>query len=175
MDLGELLRNTWSLLIYMLPAMTANGAPVVASKFFGQGTPIDGGRYWKDGRRLLGDGKTWEGFLAGTLTGILTGLILGLFLGDIVERVVLGLLAGLGAMMGDIVGSFIKRRLGLERGARAPLLDQLDFYVGALLFLYLGGLRFDWAAVLLLAVIVVILHMCTNYLAYIIGIKKVPY
>ncbi len=175
MGLENIVGETWRLFLYVLPAMTANGAPVVASKFFGKGTPIDGGKYWRDGRRILGDGKTWEGFAAGVLAGALTGLLLGLLLGGVVERFSLGVLASVGAMVGDIVGSFVKRRLGLERGARAPLLDQLDFYVCTLLFLYFGGLRFELAPALLLGIIIIVLHMSTNYIAYILGMKDVPY
>ncbi|MCK5868616.1 MAG: CDP-archaeol synthase, partial [Candidatus Thalassarchaeum sp.] len=36
---------------------------------------IDGGRNWKDGFRLLGDGKTWNGLLGGAVfSGLLTML-----------------------------------------------------------------------------------------------------
>ena len=30
--------------------------------------PIDGGRVHKDGNRILGDGKTWNGLIGGSLT-----------------------------------------------------------------------------------------------------------
>ncbi len=30
--------------------------------------PIDGGRVMKDGNRMLGDGKTWNGLIGGSLT-----------------------------------------------------------------------------------------------------------
>ena len=38
--------------------------------------PIDGGRLWKDGNRILGDGKTWNGLIGGSFTsGILCVLL----------------------------------------------------------------------------------------------------
>ena len=40
---------------FMLPAYVANPTAVV----FGGGRPIDAGRVLRDGRRFLGDGKTW--------------------------------------------------------------------------------------------------------------------
>jgi len=49
----------------MLPAYVPNNVAVVA----GGGRPIDGGRTW-NGRRLLGDGKTWRGTAAGVLAGV---------------------------------------------------------------------------------------------------------
>ncbi|MDX1747598.1 MAG: CDP-archaeol synthase, partial [Halobacteriales archaeon] len=55
----------------MLPAYIPNNAAVL----FGGGRPIDGGRTW-DGRRVLGDGKTWRGTVAGTLAGTAVALVL---------------------------------------------------------------------------------------------------
>src|SRR5207245_9121927 len=38
-----------------------------------------------------------------------------------------------GALLGDLTGAFLKRRMHKPRGAKAPVLDQYDFVVGALL------------------------------------------
>src|SRR2546427_13302198 len=46
---------------FLLPAYVANPMAVVS----GGGTPMDFGRTLRDGRRLLGDGKTWRGFAGG--------------------------------------------------------------------------------------------------------------
>ena len=51
-----------------LPAWIANATPVI----FGGGRPIDGGRFMRDGHRILGDGKTIRGFIVGVFFGILT-------------------------------------------------------------------------------------------------------
>ena len=42
----------------ILPAYVANASAVLV----GGGTPVDSGKNWKDGKRILGDGKTWRGF-----------------------------------------------------------------------------------------------------------------
>lgn len=56
----------------VLPLWFGNAAPTI----LGGGAPIDGGRYWRDGNRMLGDGKTIRGFWAGTLVGgFIGGLI----------------------------------------------------------------------------------------------------
>ena len=50
---------------------TANTFAMMWGKWFpktGYAWPIDGGRVMKDGNRMLGDGKTWNG-LIGALDG----------------------------------------------------------------------------------------------------------
>ncbi len=170
MDLGGVIE----LLLLILPAMAANGTPVALSRVTRRGIPIDMGRRMPDGRRVLGDGKTWEGFITGLAAAALTGIILYLILGDpaLVEA---GLASGFGAMLGDMAGSFIKRRIGLERGAPAPLLDQLDFYIGALVMLHLAGFRIELIPAAAVAGIVIVLHFTSNYVAYRLGLKNVPW
>lgn len=90
------------------------------------------------------------------------------------HRTTLGFLLGFGALLGDAFGSFIKRRLGIERGKPAPILDQLDFVAGALL---LGSIvTLPPAEVILFVIIItIILHIFTNIIAYILKIKDVWY
>lgn len=120
--------------------------------------PIDGGRYLGK-HRLLGDGKTIEGFAFATIIGMAGGIVQWvvspLFLhvslawhdvyrgllvpkGDLLFHVgptfaalARALLLPVGSTCGDVIGSFVKRRLGKARGERVPLLDQLDFLGGA--------------------------------------------
>jgi CDP-2,3-bis-(O-geranylgeranyl)-sn-glycerol synthase len=83
-----------------------------------------------------------------------------------------------GAMLGDIAGSFIKRRRGIERGGSLPLLDQLGFLVVALLF---ASLSADFKTLFTIPVIIAgfiitpVLHLTTNYIAYKLGLKEVPW
>ena len=84
-------------------------------------------------------------------------------------------MSSLGALVGDLVGSFVKRRVGLERGAQAPLLDQLGFYVFALLFLYAVGVTFPLPDEILWAAVIYGLHRATNWAAYKLGLKSVPW
>ena len=127
---------------FLLPVYVANPMAVV----FGGGPPIDFGRTLRDGRRLLGDGKTWRGLAGGIASGVVLGLLLQALGSLIVPRLsfgdwpgVLGILVLLpsSALLGDLLSAFIKRRLGLERGAKAPGLDQYDFLIGTFLFLLL--------------------------------------
>ena len=156
-------------IILLIPAMVANASPVV---FKGK-TPIDRGATFIDGKRLLGDGKTVEGFLAGLICGSLSSIPLAALVGT--EMLATGPAASLGALIGDLLGSFIKRRIGLKRGAPAPLLDQLDFYVGAVVATTLLGYSWSLTILIVSGVIVALLHMGSNYLAYRMGLKSVPW
>jgi len=83
-------------------------------------------------------------------------------------------------MCGDIAASFLKRRSGRERGAPFPVVDQLDFVVGALALAALFD--FGWVTGVfgpaeLAAVLVVtpLLHALTNGIAYLLGFKNEPW
>ncbi len=58
--------------IFVLPLWIGNASPTV----LGGGAPIDGGRFWRDGKRILGDGKTIRGFWLGVLSGGLMGALI---------------------------------------------------------------------------------------------------
>lgn len=156
----------------VLPALIANGTPVVVSKKLIKGGlhPVDFGKTIR-GRRILGEGKTWEG----TISGIVAGLVIGIPVALYFKLSIWfgGVIATL-ALLGDMVGSFVKRMAGLPRGACVVLLDQLDFYVFALLGLYWMGLAsmVSPRCWILLGVVVAALHLATNYLAYKVGWKQ---
>ncbi len=154
------------------PCYVANATPVVVAKVVKRTHPIDGGLRFPDGRRILGDGKSVEGFISGVLTGTAVGFALkqvGLL--GVQEAFILSL----GTMLGDALGSFVKRRLGIERGEPAPLLDQLTFLLVALLLYQLvyGGL--DALTVVILALVTPPIHLATNYIAYKLGLKSKPW
>ena len=50
-------------LLFIVPAYISNAGMVI----IGGGKPIDGGKNWRDGRRILGDHKTWNGLIKGPL------------------------------------------------------------------------------------------------------------
>jgi len=174
----------------MLPALVPNSAAVL----FGGGTPIDFGRSWR-GKRLLGDGKTWRGFFGGALTGFGVGSLQIIVttmageqdtfgFGDIPWAVAIVAALSFGAMMGDSLGSFLKRRLGVDRGRNAPVLDQYNFVLGAVVLVLLVSpgwfighyLEGDgvWGLLLFLAV-VPLLHRSVNIIGYKLGKKNVPW
>jgi CDP-2,3-bis-(O-geranylgeranyl)-sn-glycerol synthase len=168
----------------MLPAYVPNNAAVLA----GGGRPIDGGRTWGDAR-LLGDGKTWRGTAAGTLVGTALALLLnrvaplvGPPLGVPLPTFppLVGFTLAFGAMLGDIGASFLKRRTGRERGAAFPGVDQLDFVVGSLALTALGApgwfaATFPLPALLVVLVATPVLHVTTNGIAYLLGLKDEPW
>jgi len=133
----------------VLPAYIANASALI----FGGGKPIDFGKSWKDGRRILGDGKTWRGLFSGVLVGMIGGFGLSVvakyaansdfaFLGlnDFMGfPFMIPIIAAIsfGALIGDIVESFFKRRINKDRGKDWIPFDQLDFIVGALLFVFI--------------------------------------
>ena len=163
--------------IVYLPPMVANGTPVVVMKNR-KGRPLDRGVVWLDGRRLLGDGKTLEGTATYILGGIIASIIIACILGGPREKIVLtGFVASLGGAIGDIVESFVKRRLGLKRGEPLILADQLDFYLGATLFVLLCGkcIKPLPESFVLGLILVPLLHVATNRLAYYVRIKSVPW
>ncbi|MFC6873591.1 CDP-2,3-bis-(O-geranylgeranyl)-sn-glycerol synthase [Halobellus marinus] len=168
----------------MLPAYVPNNIAVLA----GGGAPIDGGRTM-GGRRLLGDGKTWRGTAVGTLGGVALAQLLNYVepvvadaIGAPVPAFPLAAAVGLalGAMLGDIGASFVKRRTGRKRGAAFPVVDQLDFVVGALAC---AGLlapgwflaTFTLPVVAVVVVLTPVLHVATNGIAYVLGLKDEPY
>lgn len=179
---------------FFLPAYAANPMAVV----FGGGPPIDLGRTLRDGERLFGDGKTWRGFAGGVVSGAVLGLILeGLVVlfapgsawsfgspGDPWATAVgMAALLAVGALLGDLYGAFVKRRLHKTRGAKAPILDQYDFVLGALAA---GALVPSWstprffagdALFGLLAIILITpaLHRAVNIVGYRIGRKREPW
>ena len=168
----------------MLPAYVPNNAAVIA----GGGRPIDGGREW-NGKRLLGNGKTWRGTAAGIIAGLaLAGLLtaaapsvsesIGVDVPEFEPLAAVGL--AVGAMLGDILASFLKRRSGRERGAMFPGVDQLDFVVVSLPLTALLATDwffdvFTWEVILVVVVLTPVLHVTTNVIAYRLGLKNEPW
>ena len=147
MDYTIIIQAFW----IVIPIYVANASAVIV----GGGTPIDFGKTWNDGRRILGDGKTWRGLFAGTFLGMTAGfglavvasylstseynfLYLTNFEGFPVMILILFSLC-FGALLGDVLESFFKRSIGKGRGQDWIPFDQLDFIVGALLFSFLAS------------------------------------
>ena len=166
----------------MLPAYISNPTAVV----FGGGTPIDLGKNWTDGRRILGDGKTFRGLIGGTVCGIIAGILQRQLSpgGDIfiIPTVAAIITLSFGALLGDIVKSFFKRRAGYSRGSQLPLIDQLDFVAGAWILTYVfdpqwfteNFLSSPWIIITVI-VLTPLLHRLTNIFGYYIKLKKEPW
>ncbi len=168
--MGELLSSLLNIALMYLPAMVSNASPV----FLKNGTPVDFGKNFIDGKRILGDGKTWEGLLIGMWFGVTVAVSLWIGTNDF-NYFLYGSLGSLGALLGDMLFSFIKRRAGLPRGAPFPLGDQLDFFLGATALMVLAGWRPRPLPWLVMAIVIVTLHVLTNRIAYWLGLKEVPW
>jgi len=158
-------------ILAIIPALVANGSPVLLK---GRGHPIDMGHLFIDGKPLLGKGKTFEGLIIGVLYGATVAYLLAAIAAD-AALFKAGIAAAVGALLGDMAAAFVKRRLGLERGAQAPVLDQLDFLAGAYTALTLAGYLLEPITALGIAVLVPLLHRATNIAAYRLGLKNVPW
>lgn len=157
--------------------------------------PMDQGRYWRDGRRILGDNKTWKGFV-GMI--IMTALWLQVF--ELLAKTqpwaaalsllpfrhwpglmgwFYGALWGLSYVLAELPNSFIKRRLGIEPGQTGQgmlgflftLLDQSDSVLGCLLAMQMFY-RSSWIDSLAILILATALHYLTNLLLFVLGLKK---
>ncbi len=157
-------------LYFFLPAYVAN----TSAGLFGDGRPLDFGRNFSDGRRLLGDGVTVRGFASGVFVGVLAGVVQGFLETRIMEKVFLAFLLSFGALAGDAAGSFIKRRVDKPRGSPLFPLDQLNFVVGGLFFASFIEV-ISLGAMAVLFILTPVGHLGVNKLGYHLKMKDVPW
>ena len=156
----------WLEALYIIvPTYCTNGAPII----FGGGPPLDFGKCLSDGQRIFGTNKTVRGLAGGLMIGAVIG-VLGFYLISPV-LLTISLLACLGALLGDLAGAFLKRRLKIEPGAPLPGVDQLDFVIGALLFVF-PFYQVSLTSVLILILVTPPIHFLTNVGAYLLGLKS---
>jgi len=181
-DIGYWIFSGLAALWIMIPAYVPNSAAAL----FGGGTPIDFGRTWSDGRRVFGDGKTYRGFFGGVLSGVLVGLVeilawASFGLTALPRQTVLSVtLLAAGALLGDLAKSFLKRRLGKERGESWFLADQYDLVIGSFLLILLVYPEWLFENITLpiavwIVVMTPLLHRAVNIIGYYIGVKEVPW
>ena len=186
MDLTILVGAIW----FILPAYVANSTPTL----FGGGPPIDGGRLWRDGKPILGPGKTWRGLFVGVTLGTLMGILqAGIIFDDIVMASIRAFFLSFGALLGDSIGSFIKRRKGLKRGETFLFMDQLGFIlVGTILVLLFSpwtiegvsfqlfdyNITYDIVTVIIYFLILLpltfVVHIIANLIWYSLGKQENP-
>jgi CDP-2,3-bis-(O-geranylgeranyl)-sn-glycerol synthase len=155
---------------FMFPVYSTNAIPVIT----GGGRPLDCGKKFFDGKPIFGKNKTFRGFFSGLITGTIVGLVESSFFPE--YPIFFGLVLSLGALFGDLAGAFVKRRLGLAPGDLLPVVDQIDFIVGAILFSLLISLP-NMCAELVIAVLIMTppVHLLTNFAAYKLGLKDNPW
>ena len=151
----------------MAPAYLANMAPPFVRYWKGWNRPVS--------RRLLGTHKTVLGFMLGVVVATLTTLVQWLLawsgsIVDYAEWPLLGVLFSAGAMAGDSAKSFFKRRFGVEPGRPWIPFDQLDFVVGALVFVS-PRVALAWADVATILLLTFCGHILVNHLGYRLGVR----
>jgi CDP-diglyceride synthetase len=152
--------------------------------------PIDAGRRAADGRRLLGDNKTWKG-LAGmvALTALWSGLVdLAIeHLGGAWPRApfapaVLGALLGLAYALAELPNSYLKRRLDIAPGTNGSgwlgrafiVVDQTDSVLGCLLVALLLT-PLGWTEAGVIVVLCAALHLGVNRMLFHLRLKGQKY
>lgn len=197
MEWASVLEGLW----LFLPAYVANMSPVFAAKLLPRwNAPIDGGRLARDGKRVLGPGKTWRGLAGGAVAGAVVAVVLsltaaGVFAEDDFGRsrgsapwaiALFGALVGAMALVGDAVKSYFKRRRGKERGQPWVPFDQLDFVAFGLLAVFAGAPLLadgwvrdaflgDWLVLVTIVVLTPGLHFLVNVIGYWLKLKDVPW
>ena len=174
-------------MILFMPAYIANPGAVITGGHF----RIDMGKSFNN-KRILGDGKTWSGLIGGTLIGMLSGLIIfyilelvhssyGNYSSNLLGALYVLFIMSFGSLFGDIAGSFIKRRLGMKRGARGSILDQWPFVIMSFIFLLFFARAFfikfygDTIPIIVLLIITPPVHRGVNVLAHKLKMKDVPW
>ena len=164
MDIAALIVQA---LKFIFPAYCATAAPVLG----GGGKPLDFGKNFFDGKRIFGANKTFRGFFFGLAIGTAVGVMDCLLFG---YPWLFAVLTPLGALLGDLTGAFLKRRLNIAPGGLLPVVDQIDFVVGALVF-SLPLMIVSWQLAIVVLLITPPIHLLTNFLAYKLKLKKNPW
>lgn len=178
----EIFKAVW----VFLPAAIANSIPVVAKRYnwlIFLDKPLDMGKNLGN-KRVLGDHKTWRGLILGVLAGILTAALqqqialnnstinaLSIIDWELHNPLVIGALMGFGALFGDATKSFLKRRLDIKPGDTFIFFDQVDYILGALLFLSLK-IPLNNLPVVTIMLTWIALHLLSTVLAWKVGIKE---
>ena len=166
---------------FMLPAYFSNMAPVIMKNSFRRlAVPVDSGKRLA-GKEIFGSHKTYRGIVFGIAFGILAAFFqyalysIGFFkeisLVDYNHWAIIGFLLGAGAIAGDLVESFFKRRIGIPSGKAFIPFDQVDFVIGALVFIsFYAIVQIDIAIVIL--AISFVLDVAVNHFSFYLGLRK---
>ena len=159
----------WLCARWLLLLGLANGAPIVATRLFGErwSAPLDGGLRFVDGQPLLGSSKTVRGVLVAMTVTALAAAALG-------ESLAIGAAVGALSMLGDMLSSFTKRRLGIVPSGKATGIDQIP---EALLPLVVFGDRFglSWWQIAAITLAFLLLEVPVSRVLFRFGVRNRPY
>lgn len=172
-----------SIIWLFLPAGLANASPALFRWLPVFNSPIDFGKSI-NGKRILGDNKTWRGLICGTFIAIFFVYIqkiiypltseFSIINYSEINFLLFGFLLGFGALFGDIVESFFKRRKNLEPGESWVPFDQIDWILGGAILLNIYILL-PIKTNLGILIIFGIIHPAVNHAAYWLGIRKTKF
>lgn len=158
--------------------------------------PMDAGRYWRDGKRIFGDNKTWYGFMGMILFTACWFAAMGWLVDHWTwlksnsllpwdtyhtpyTEWMIGMLWGFSYVLFELPNSFIKRRLNIPPGQNQKgwlgicftIIDQADSVIGCMIATYL----FYQPSILEAALFLLIgttVHYIINILLYLFGLKQ---
>jgi len=177
-SLGYLLiRSFW----LILPAGFANMAPVLTYKLHFLAYPADFGKKIK-GKLIFGSHKTLGGIIGAIISGGLVFFIQRWLYDFSFFRSIsilnytkvfsgLGVFFGLGTIFGDLIKSFLKRRLGIPPGQSWFPFDQLDWIIGALIFICLV-ISLSKEIIIVSIILGFLLHILFKFFGFLLKINK---
>lgn len=187
------------ILLLLLPLLlggVCNMMFVKTAQFRTLAVPIDRGKTTRDGKRLLGENKTWKGFFGMV---VFTALWMACFefaalwsqtiaansLLKFPEEpipttgLVYGMLLGLAYVIFELPNSYVKRRLNILPGTNADgmkgkfflMLDQIDSAIGCALVLPLmyDAYMLDLVLFILFGAVI---HYLANLMLFLVGLKS---
>lgn len=176
MELLDLLKIFW----FFLPAGIANMSPVIFKFVNFLNYPIDFNKKFNE-KPIFGQNKTYRGIFFGVVASILFVLLQTMIYPETksislinyysVNFIILGFLLGFGALFGDLVESFFKRQLNIDSGKPWIPFDQLDWILGAVIFIYFY-IPLSLKEIIAIIIIFGILHPIINLLGYFLKFKS---
>lgn len=107
------------ILIFYAPAYLANASNAISYYLCTKkikNPPLDKGKKFVDGERILGKGRRFSEVFLSLSVGPLIGLLEGVIFGSLIHYILLGVLQGIGVLLGSVLNSFFKRRLKFSTG-----------------------------------------------------------
>ena len=189
-----------SLYITTIPVILAGVLNMIVVKqewFKDRAVPLDHWKRFTDGYRILGNNKTYLGFLSMIILSTITQVIWGLSLQNILpnleslndfykifdntltNNIWIGSLTGFTYMLCELPNSFLKRRFRIKSGAKGKgltgtiffILDYIDSIVGiAIVIKILCDIEIDVMAWYI--ILGGLTHLLVNIILYTLKIKK---
>jgi len=165
---------------FMLPAYFANMAPVIVKKINFLKIPIDFDKKINN-KLIFGKNKTFRGLVFGVLFAIAISyfqfilynndIFVDLALFGYSNWLMIGFLLGFGAIIGDLIESFVKRRLSYKPGKPFVPWDQIDFVLGALIFVF-PIVNLSINKIIIIIILSFVLHIIVNHIAFYMKVRK---